>query len=100
MSTAVPSFSSSGAGTLSGTGATVRTTYILLNPSPISLEILPVRISAKGGKRLVEGYAFLDNGSTGNVFLESLVDQLDANATLTILNCERMRNLRSENRIS
>jgi hypothetical protein len=68
----------------------VRTPHILLNPSPISLGILPVRISAKGGKRSVEGYAFLDNGSTGTIFLESLVDQLDADATPTILNCEMM----------
>jgi hypothetical protein len=62
----------------------------LLNPRPISLGILPVRISAKGGKRSVEGYAFLDNGSTGTIFLECLVDQLDADATPTILNCETM----------
>jgi hypothetical protein len=38
----------------------------------------------------VEGYAFLDNGSTGTIFLESLVDQLNADATPTILNCETM----------
>ena len=59
-----------------------------MNPSPISLGILPVRISAKGGKRLVEGYAFLDNGSTGTVFLESLVDRLGVRATLAILSCD------------
>jgi hypothetical protein len=92
--TAVPPFSSSGAGTLSGAGATVRTAHILLNPSPMSLGILQVRISARGGKRSVEGYAFLDNGSTGTVFLESLVDQLDA--TPTILNCETMNATREE----
>jgi hypothetical protein len=68
----------------------VRTAHILLSPSPISFGISPVRISAKGGKRLVERYAFLDNGSTGTIFLESLVDQLDADAIPTILNCETM----------
>jgi hypothetical protein len=86
--TAVSPFSSSGASTLSGAGATVRTAHILLKRSPISLGILPVRISAKRGKKSVEGY--LDNGSTGTIFLESLVDQLDADATPTILNCETM----------
>ena len=80
----------SGASLANGAGASIQTAHILLNPNPICLGILPVRIKAKGGKRSVEGYAFLDNGSTGTVFLESLVDQLGAEATPTILNCETM----------
>ena len=87
---------STGAGGPSGAGAVIRSAHILLNPNPISLGILPVRIKAKGGKQSVEGYAFLDNGSTGTVFLESLVDQLGAEATPTILNCETMNAKTSE----
>ena len=82
--------SATGAGA-TGAGATKKQfAHILLDPSPMSLGILPVRISAKGGKKSVEGYAFLDKGPTGTVFLESLVDQLDVGTTPAILNCETM----------
>jgi hypothetical protein len=77
-----------GAGTCHGDGAKMTSAHILLNPNPICLAILSVRIKVKGGTHSIEGYAFLDNCST--VFLECLVDQLGAEATPTILNCETM----------
>jgi hypothetical protein len=65
---ALPS-SSSGASAPNGAGMKMQSTHILLNPSPISLGILPVRTNAEGGKKSVEGYAFIDNGSTGTIVL-------------------------------
>jgi hypothetical protein len=84
-----------GAGTSHGAGAKMTSAHILLNPNPICLGILTVKIKAKGGTRSVEGYAYLDIGSSGTVFLESLV-KLGAEATPTILNCETMNATTSE----
>ena len=66
------------------------------NSSLISLGILPVRISWKGGDRSIEGYALLDSGSTATVFSESLVDLLGATGTPAIFDYDTVNNTARE----
>ena len=61
---------------------------ITLNPNSITLGIVPARIRAKGGKKVIEGYAFLDNGSTGTIGHDDLFDAIDADGRQSLLEVE------------
>lgn len=59
--------------------------HVSLTTNRISLGILPVVVKAKGFDTGIKVYALLDDGSTGVVFKESLLDKLGVEGTQSVL---------------
>ena len=47
----------------------------------VGLQVVPVKVSAPYGNRVIETYAFLDSGSNTTMCLSSLAEELDADCT-------------------
>ena len=73
-----------GVGKATGAG-TQENYHVSFATSRISLGILPVVIKSKGSNTGIEVYTLLDNGSTGVVFKESLLDKLGVIGTPSVL---------------
>lgn len=56
-----------------------------IQASATSLAILPVKVKAKGSNRMVQMYAFLDNGSNASFCSEKLAKELNLNGKRTML---------------
>ena len=67
----------SGGYSVSGVGATNSSSHSYR----IGLQVVPVRVSAPYGNRVIETYAFLDSGSNTTMCLSSLAEDLGADCT-------------------
>ena len=56
-----------------------------IQASATSLAILPFKVKAKGSNRMVQMYAFLDNGSNASFCSEKLAKELNLNGKRTML---------------
>ena len=61
------------------------TTSCSKNTSMTGLAVVPVKVRAKGGNKMVETYAFLDNGTNTTFCTERLINQLGLEGTKTTL---------------
>lgn len=61
-----------------------------IQASATSLAILPVKVKAKGSNRMVQMYAFLDNGSNASFCSEKLAKELNLNRKRTMLSLTTM----------
>jgi hypothetical protein len=61
------------------------TTSCSKNTSMTGLAVVPVKVRAKGGNKMVETYAFLDNGSNTTFCTERLINQLGLEGTKSTL---------------
>ena len=57
----------------------------------MGLPILPIKVKAQGGRRLVETYAFLDTGSNTSFCTEELLQQLGVEGNPTVLSLTTMQ---------
>ena len=85
-----PGRKETGAGGKTGDGAQ-ETYHVSLTTNRITLGILPVVVKAKGFDTGIKVYTLLDDGSTGVVFKESLLDKLGVTGTETVLETTKMR---------
>ncbi|KAL9989490.1 hypothetical protein ACROYT_G004049 [Oculina patagonica] len=63
----------------------IKSNYSTASTSVTGLAIVPVRVKAKGQRRVVETYAFLDSGSNTSFCTETLLEKLNFKGTRTKL---------------
>ncbi|XP_078357279.1 uncharacterized protein LOC144642164 [Oculina patagonica] len=63
----------------------IKSSYSTASTSVTGLAIVPVRVKAKGQRRVVETYAFLDSGSNTSFCTETLLEKLNFKGTRTKL---------------